>query len=259
MGIDWTGLVRQRHLIGIFVRKDLDIKYQNLLLGPLWMVIQPIVSAFVFATVFHTIAGVSTNGVPAVLFFLSGILLWGFFHRCVTHSAHAFLGNKFFFSKVYIPRLIMPISSLAFHFVEFLPQMVVFVLVGSCIGYAPASPLSVAFSIAQVLALALGLGLIIASLSVKLPDVQFSVPFFLQMGMFVSAVFYPLSITGGPIRKALLLNPFVVAAETFRSGMFGLTPPGPLVIVGSFLETALLLFLGLLLFGRAEAEFMDEL
>lgn len=257
---------RYRDLLLMFVKRDFISFYKQTILGPLWFFIQPIFTTIVFAFVFGNLAGISTDGLPHYLFYLSGITAWNYFADCITKTSTVFKDNANIFGKVYFPRLIMPLSIVVSNLVRFGVQFVLFLIMmgyfywvkGS--DFAPTQAILLFPILLLLMALlGLGLGLIISALTTKYRDLSFLVTFGVQLLMYGTTVIYPLSAAPEGYKKIIELNPMTFIIEAFRYGFLG---KGTFSMEGLFYSTGVTLvifFLGILIFNKTERNFVDTI
>ncbi len=252
-----------RDLLWLLVRRDFVSFYKQTIFGPLWFFIQPIFTTITFTIIFSRLAKISTDDVPAPLFYLTGNIAWNYFSDCLNKTSTVFRDNANIFGKVYFPRLIMPLSivfsnliKFGVQFVLFILMMVYFTIKGNSIHpnlYALLFPLILAF----MAILGLGIGLIITALTTKYRDLVFLVTFGVQLLMYATPIIYPLSAAPAKYRVYISLNPLSGLIETFR---YGFTGKGEF-FVGAFLYSvvaSLVLFLiGLVVFNKVEKTFVD--
>jgi lipopolysaccharide transport system permease protein len=256
-------LWRYRDLIRLFVWRDFIALYKQTILGPLWYLIQPILTTVVFTVIFGNIAQLSTDGLPGFLFYLAGNTIWSYFAACLTATSNTFNQNKNIFGKVYFPRLSVPISivisnmiSFFIRFGVFLAFFAYFLLAGSVI--EPNWWIAILPVLLLLMAgMGLGLGIIVSSLTTKYRDLQQLVSFGVQLLMYATPVIYPLSSVSGKWQMALLLNPMTAIVEVFRFAFLGVSAINPLWLLYSAGFTIIVLLLGILIFNRVEASFMD--
>jgi lipopolysaccharide transport system permease protein len=252
-----------RDLIWLFVRRDFVAYYKQTILGPLWYLIQPILTTVVFTVIFGKIAKLSTDGLPPFLFYLAGNTVWGYFSACLTSTANTFTVNAGLFGKVYFPRLSIPISIIISNLISFgirlgvfLAFLVYFSLVGTVI-----QPnwwmLFLPFLLLIMAGMGLGLGIMISSLTTKYRDLQQLVGFGVQLLMYASPVIYPLSSVQGVWRWLIIANPMTPVIETFRKAFLGTSSLEPVYLLYSAGFTLVILISGMLVFNHVEATFMD--
>jgi lipopolysaccharide transport system permease protein len=263
--LDIAGLWRYRDLIALLVKRDFIAFYKQTILGPLWYLLQPLFTTVVFTIVFGRIANIPTDGIPAPLFYMAGVVLWSYFASCMTKTSDTFAANANIFGKVYFPRLVVPISivisnliSLGIQFVLFLALLVIFVWQGSARGptvWLFAMPLLVL----QVAALGLGVGTMLSSLTTKYRDLTFVVGFGTQLWMYATPIVYPLSQVPQRWHWLAGLNPMVAVVETTRYMLLGTGTVNPQHIVASVAVTLSVLITGILLFTKVERTSMDTI
>lgn len=257
-------LWRYRDLILLFVRRDFVSTYKQTVLGPIWIFLQPLFTTAIFVIVFSQIAKLSTDGLPPVLFYLSGITLWSYFSDCFSKTSNVFVTNAGIFGKVYFPRLTSPVSIVISNLIKFGIQILLFfciyayyLLKGAISFEISWSILMLPFLIIIMALLGLGLGIIFSSLTTKYRDLSFLLQFGIQLLMYATPVIYPLSSVGGKLKTLLLINPLTPIIETFRVIIFnqGSIDFGGLVYCVLF--TSITLFIGILTFNQVEKSFMD--
>ena len=254
---------KYRDLIILFVKRDITTAYKQTILGPVWIVINPLLSTVVFTVIFGVIAGIPTDGVPQFLFYLSGNILWGFFSNCLNKGSGTFLGNARLFGKVYFPRLVMPISGIIYNLINFLLQTVVFVIlvvIYALIGANVHPNLFILFTPLLVLHTALlgtAIGLIISSITTKYRDLNVLVSFGVSLLMYITPVVYPVSKVPENFRWLMLLNPVAPIVESYRYAFLGSGSFEWLFLLISLAVTAVLLFWGVLVFNKVEKNFID--
>lgn len=252
-----------RDLIKLFVNRDFVTVYKQTILGPLWFVLNPLFTTVMYSFVFGNLAKIPTDGVPQTLFYYGGTMLWGYFSTCLNSGSDIFTGNAGLFSKVYFPRLTVPISkvfsnliSVAIQFATLLVFYVYFVATGS-----PVRPtwwvLAFPLIIAQLAALGMGFGMIISSLTTKYRDLRQLVGFGVQLWMYATPIVYPLSQIPEKYRWLMALNPVSAPIEAFRAAFYGVGGPTPGMMWISVAMTVVFLGLGLVLFNHNERTFVD--
>lgn len=255
-------LWRYRDLIFLFVRRNFVSQYKQTILGPAWALIQPLMTTVVFTVVFGSLAGLSAEGVPSFLFFMSGNIAWGYFSNCLTSTANTFTGNAGIFGKVYFPRLVSPIStvltnliSFGIQFFLFLVFLVIYWVKGDVQPtlYALLLPLL----LLHMAMLSLGVGIIISSLTTKYRDLKMLVAFGVSLWMYGTPVAYDIGIVPEKYMGLYMLNPMTPIINTFRCAFLGLGSFDLPHYLLSWVVTAIVLFLGLLMFNRVEKTFMD--
>ena len=256
-------LWRYRDLIKLFVKRDFVAYYKQTILGPLWYLIQPIISTIVFTIIFGNIAKIPTDGMPPFLFYLAGQTVWSYFSTCFISTSNTFVANAGIFGKVYFPRMSVPISVILSNLISFGIRFGMFLLFwlyywisGSTINpnlwalYLPLLVLLMAL-------MGLGFGIITSSLTTKYRDLQQLISFGVQLLMYATPVVYPLSTVSGIWRTLILLNPMTPVIEIFRLGFLGVSDINPIWLCYTGAFTLIILFIGLSLFNKVEASFMD--
>lgn len=256
-------VIRYRDLILLFIKRDFTTQYKQTILGPLWFVINPLISAIIFSFVFGNLAKLSTDGLPHILFYYSGTMFWTFFSGCFTDAINIFTNNKDLFGKVYFPRLTVPISNVVGNFtrigVQFLFLIcfsVYYIFTGAVAAPAFTSFLF-PFLLLWVASLATGLGMIISALTTKYRDLKLLVAFALNLVMYATPIVYPLSLMPQKFRWVSYVNPLSAPVELFRIFFFGAGYVPYQVIISSLMQTFLFLFLGLIMFNQNERNFID--
>jgi lipopolysaccharide transport system permease protein len=256
-------LWRYRDLIFLFVWRDFVAYYKQTILGPLWYLIQPILTTVVFTVIFGNIAKLSTDGLPPFLFYLAGNTMWTYFSSCLTSTSNTFTGNAGLFGKVYFPRLAIPLSIVISNIISFGIRMLVFLgfLAYFMLAGADVKPnlwmLLLPTLLLIMAGLGLGLGIIISSLTTKDRDLQQLVSFGVQLLMYGTPVIYPLSSIEGTWRWVILANPMTPVVEAFRLGFLGTSAVSPIYLLYSTLFVFVVMLIGLLVFNRVENNFMD--
>ena len=256
-------LWQYRDLITSFVKRDFTATYKQTILGPLWFFIQPIFTTIMFLIVFGNIAKIPTDGIPQVLFYMNGIILWNYFSRCLLSTSNTFVGNAGIFKKVYFSRLTIPVSNVISALVQFVIQFSLFIII--FIGYKISGAdlkLSVAvfavpLFVLQMAVLGLGIGLIITSLTTKYRDLTHLIGFAVQLWMYATPIVYPLSMVPEKWRSIYILNPVVPILESFKHAFFSTGMPSVTEYGISIAITVFLLFTGIFVFNFVEKNFVD--
>ena len=251
-----------RDLITLFVRRNFVSQYKQTILGPLWAIIQPLLTTVVFTVVFGSLAGLAAEGVPSFLFFLSGNVAWQYFSNCLTSTANTFTGNAGILGKVYFPRLVMPISTVMTNLISFAIQMAMFLafLVYYWILGAVQPNLYVLLLpvlIVHMAMLSLGTGVIISALTTKYRDLKMLVGFGVQLWMYATPVAYDIGIIPEHLMGLYMLNPMTPIINAFRYSFLGIGSFQPGYYLLSWAVTLVILFLGVVMFSRVEKTFMD--
>lgn len=257
-------LWRYRDLIMLFVRRDFVAIYKQTVLGPLWHLIQPVMTTLIFTIIFDKVASIPTDGLPPVLFYLCGIVVWRYFSECLQKTSGTFIGNAHIFGKVYFPRLTVPLSVVISNLITFALQLMLFAgfwwyfqRQGANIQFRLSTLIVLPLLTLQMALLGLGCGIIVSSLTTKYRDLTQLVGFGVQLWMYATPVVYPSSIVPDRYQWILFLNPMTPIVETFRYLLLGTGTVNLEGIVAGALMTLLLLGVGVVLFSRIEKSFMD--
>jgi lipopolysaccharide transport system permease protein len=262
--VNWGELWRYRELLFFLAWRDVKVRYKQTALGAAWAVLQPAMMMVVFTVFFGRLSGVSTDGLPQPVFFLTGILPWFFFSTAVTNAANSVVGSERLITKIYFPRLAVPFATVAAAGVDFLvaSSLLVVVLTGYAVAGAPIAPgwglLMVLVAVALVAVAATGLGTLLAALNVAYRDFRYVVPFFIQLGMFATPLIYmhPTGAESPAVGWLIAVNPMNSLIETFRAGLLG----GPIPWAGLGIAAALaaaVFLAGCYYFRRIEDRFAD--
>lgn len=252
-----------KDLIGLFVKRDFIIYYKQTILGPLWYLLQPVFSTVMYMLIFGTLAKIGTDGIPQILFYFSGTMLWTYFSSSLVESSKTFSSNKAIFSKVYFPRLTVPIATSIGLIIKLLIQFVLFAVLYV---YYFAKGADIIFSFRILLFpviiiwlgfLGIGIGMIISSITTKYRDLALTIDFLVQLVMYATPVVYPLSEVPESLNWLFFANPVSAPIELFRVCFFGLGSVSLNMILTSAAVTALCLFFGLVLFNKNEKTFVD--
>lgn len=258
-------LWRYRDLLRMFVKRDFVSFYKQTVLGPLWFFIQPIFTTLVYVFIFGNLAGISTDGLPQFLFYLSGITCWNYFADCITKTSTVFKDNANIFGKVYFPRLILPLSIVVSNLVRFGVQLILFISM-MIYFFIQGANIQITYVIAlfpwlvMLMAfLGLGLGLIVTAMTTKYRDLAFFVTFGVSLLMYATTVIYPLSSAPEKYRGFIEMNPMTPIIESFRFAFLGAGEFSWLSILYSSLVTFVVFFLGLIIFNKTERTFVDTI
>ena len=252
-----------RDLILLFTKRNFTVSYKQTVLGPAWLFINPFITSIVYAFVFGGIAGMGTDGVPQILFYMVGNAIWAFFSSCLTTNANTFTGNAGVFGKVYFPRLTTPISNMFSSAIRFGIQMsMVVVLLVYYLIKGEVSPNWWAWSLIPVVLMnlglmGLGLGIIVSSLTTKYRDLTFLIGFAVQLWMYVTPIIYPISETSGLVKTIMWINPVTAPVELFRYAILGRGEISLMYLGISWLVAIVVVLLGIVIFNKVEKTFMD--
>lgn len=253
-----------RDLIILFTKRNFQVQYKQTILGPAWIFLSPFITSVIHTLVFGGIAGIATDGVPKILFYMSSNAIWAYFASCVNTNANAFRNNAHVFGKVYFPRLTVPISNVLVAVIRFLIQMImlagflVYFLIRGEVhpnwAYLPLIPLV----LLHLGVMGLGFGIIVSSLTTKYRDLSMLVGFGVQLWMYITPIVYPLSTLGeSGMKTLLLLNPVTMPVEVFRFSLLGQGTILPEYLAISWAFTILVAVFGVMVFNRVEKTFMD--
>jgi lipopolysaccharide transport system permease protein len=254
-----------RDLVLHFVKRDFVAFYKQTILGPLWYIIQPLLTTLVFTIIFGKVARIPTDGIPPFIFYLSGTVAWGYFADCLKETSDTFITNSKIFGKVYFPRLTVPLSVVIISLVKFGIQFMLFLgfLAYFVAGNAPVKPkpnlfiLLLPVLLLQMAILGLGTGILISSMTTKYRDIKFLVGFGIQLWMYATPVVYSVSVVPERFRFFYMLNPVASIVQNFRHAFLGTGMVSGVDILISWAVTMLLLFAGIILFNRVDKTFMD--
>ena len=257
-------LWKYRDLVMLFVRRDFVSVYKQTILGPLWYLIQPLLTTITFTVIFGNIASLPTDGLPQFLFYMSGTVVWSYFASCLTKTSETFVQNANLFGKVYFPRLAVPVSILFSNLITFLIQfgmflvfVLFFVLRGTAIQpnwlWVALSPILML----MMAGLGLGFGIIISSLTTKYRDLRFLVQFGVQLLMYATPVIYPASTIPPRFQWIIQANPMTSVIEAFRFAYLGAGTVNLDHLLYSFGFMLVVVIIGSIIFNRVEQTFMD--
>jgi homopolymeric O-antigen transport system permease protein len=256
-------LWKYRDLIGLFVWRDFVSIYKQTILGPLWYIVQPLLTTVVFTVIFGNIAKLPTDGLPPFLFYLSGVIAWKYFADCLNSTSNTFVGNAHIFGKVYFPRLTVPVAVVISNLISLGIQLLLFMACyvyfwkNSTVIHPQPALLLLPILVIQMAALGLGFGIIVSSLTTRYRDLTHLVGFGVQLWMFASPVVYPASSLPDKWRWIMFLNPMAPVIELFRFAFLGTGSLDPQTWLVSLASTVCILLVGVVLFSRVEKSFMD--
>lgn len=255
---DLRELWQYRELLYFFTWRDLKVRYKQTAIGILWAVFQPFMTMVIFSVFFGGLAKVPSDGVPYPIFVYVGLLFWQFFSSALSDTSNTLVSNQAIITKVYFPRLILPISSVITKLVDFF--IAAFILVGLMIYYGY-TPHLLGFLLIPILLIisfmaAVGGGLFLAAINVKYRDVRYALPFFIQILLFITPVIYPASIAG-KYSILLALNPMMGVIQNARAALLGTTPINWTLLGISFIACLILLIAGIFVFKKVERYFAD--
>lgn len=262
--LDLVELWHHKDLVFMFVKRDFATVYKQTILGPLWFFIQPILTTLTFTIIFGNIAKIPTDGIPSILFYLSGITLWNYFADCLTATSDTFIKNASIFGKVYFPRLVVPISVVISNLMKFAVQFLLFLLVYTYYYFTRADihPNTALFLLPLLLLnmafIGLGTGMVISAMTTKYRDLRFLIAFGVQLLMYATPIIYPLSSIPDKYKWIVELNPMSSVIETFKYSFIGVGTYSVPALLKSFSISLIILLLGIFTFNKVEKTFMDS-
>lgn len=266
--IDFKGLIQYRDLVLLMVKRNFTVLYKQTILGPAWVVIQPLLTTLIFTVVFGNIAGLPTDGMPKFLFYMAGNVCWQYFSSCLTTTSNTFISNQKLFGKVYFPRLCMPFATVITQLINFFVQFALFIVFVIYYAMQPGTAvlpnwrliMLTPFLLIQLGILGLGFGIIISALTTKYRDLAMLVSFGVHLWMYATPVTYATSLIADKypgLLGAYMLNPITPIIELFRAAYLGVPMYDVRYILLSVAVTVLVFLLGVILFSRTEKTFMD--
>ncbi|MHB9034790.1 MAG: ABC transporter permease, partial [Anaerolineae bacterium] len=252
-------LWRYRDLVMLFVRRDFVSVYKQTILGPLWYLIQPLLTTLTFTVIFGNIAKLPTDGLPQFLFYMSGTVIWSYFAECLTKTSNTFVQNSNLFGKVYFPRLAVPVSILISNLITFAIQFAFFLLFVAYFAIRGGAlhpnwwMLATPLLILNMAGLGLGFGILISAMTTKYRDLRFLVQFGVTLLMYATPVIYPVSSIPERFQVYIKANPMTPIVETFRYAFLGAGTVKPLELVYSFGFMVVIVVIGSVVFNRVEA------
>ena len=263
MDINIEELWKYKDLIYLFVKRNIVTKYKQTILGPLWLILNPVMTVSLYTLVFGNIAQMSTDGCPQFAFYLTSNALWSYFSLCLTQTSTTFTANAAVFGKVYFPRLTMPIATVVTGMLDLIVQLgllvitlIIYMMTGIHLKIG-VSLLLVPVLIIQIALLGLGCGIIVSALTTKYRDLAILVTFGAQLWMYVSPVVYPIAQIPAKYLGWYMLNPIAPIMTIWRYAFLGAGEPVYSFWAISWIETFVVLIVGILLFNKVEKTFMD--
>ena len=262
--VDFREIWRYRDLIELFVKRNIVVQYKQTILGPLWYIIQPVLTVIMNMVVFGGIAGMSTDGVPQILFYLAGNVCWFYFSDCVNQTSKTFTENQAMFGKVYFPRMVVPISTVLSNLLRFAIQIGLFVILYLyyfCTGTS-VNPnwyiLLLPVFVIMLAGLGLGFGILVSSMTTKYRDLTILFTFIVQLWMYATPIVYPLSmVPEGKFRVLIIANPMTSVIEAFKYATLGQGYFSWGALGYSFAFMSILLIIGVVVFNKVQRSFMD--
>ncbi|MFA6404806.1 MAG: ABC transporter permease [Candidatus Paceibacterota bacterium] len=255
---DLKELWNYRELLYFFSWRDLKVRYKQTAIGVVWSILQPFITMVIFSIFFGKLAGIPSDGVPYPIFVYTGLLFWQFFADALGETSNSLIANKAIITKVYFPRLILPVSSVVTKFVDFAIAAIILIGLMFYYGYTPnlVGLLILPLLLLLTFMIAIGLGLFLSAVNVKYRDVRYALPFFIQLLLFVTPVIYPASIAG-KYSYLLAFNPMMGVIQGARAALLGTTPINWLLILASAVGCVIVLTIGIIYFKKTERYFAD--
>jgi len=256
--LELRGLWEYRDLLYLFVWRDLKLRYKQTMVGASWAIIQPFIAMVVLSIFFGKLIKVPSEGIPYPIFAYTALVPWMYFVNALTQSSNSVVGNYTLITRVYFPRLVIPITTVVTGLLDFAIAFAILIGMMLFYGIVPTAAIwTLPFFILLTIATALGLGLWLAALNVEYRDVRFILPFLTQIWFFITPVAYPSSLVPEPWRAIYSLNPMVGVIEGFRWALLGKAQPPSVVLVISVIAVIGLLIGGLYFFRYKEGTFAD--
>jgi lipopolysaccharide transport system permease protein len=258
VGIDWKDLWSYRELLYFLAWREIKVRYKQTALGAIWAILQPLLTMVIFSVFFGRLAKMPSDGLPYPIFVLTGLVPWIFFSNGLSQAANSVVNSSNLVSKVYFPRILIPVASVASGVVDFAIAFALLALGTVWYGILPTARTLLLIPFFLLAAtVCLGVGLWLAALNVQYRDIRHAVPFMVQIWLFATPIAYPSSLLHEPWRTVYGLNPMVGVVEGFRWALLGKTPqPGPLIGVSAVLAVVLLVT-GTIYFRQVERKFAD--
>lgn len=264
--VDFKEIWRYRDLVTLFVKRNIIVQYKQTILGPLWYVIQPVLTVIMNMVVFGGIAKMSTDGIPQPLFYMAGNVCWFYFSDCLNQTSSTFTANQGMFGKVYFPRMVVPISTVLSNLLRFGIQLALFIAIyiyffASGVSLSPhwwTIIFIVPVIVIMIAGLGLGFGILISSMTTKYRDLTVLFSFIVSLWMYATPIVYPLSmVTSEKLRTLILLNPMTSIIEGFKYATLGEGYFSWGALGYSFAFMCILLLFGIVIFNRVQRSFMD--
>ena len=262
--VDFKEIWRYRDLITLFVKRNIIVQYKQTILGPLWYIIQPVLTVIMNMVVFGGIAKMSTDGIPQPLFYMAGNVCWFYFSDCLNQTSSTFTANQGMFGKVYFPRLVVPISTVLSNLLRFSIQLGLFVAIYLyfVVSGSSACPnwhvVLLPLFVVMLAGLGLGFGILVSSMTTKYRDLTILFTFIVQLWMYATPIVYPISmVTNETLKTIIMANPMTSIIEAFKYVTLGQGYFSWLALGYSFTFMCILLLLGIVIFNRVQRSFMD--
>jgi lipopolysaccharide transport system permease protein len=258
LDLDWAALWEYRELLYALVAREIKVRYKQTAIGVCWVLLQPLVTMVIFAVIFGQLAKMPSDGVWYPVFALTGLLPWTYFAESITRSGGSLVSNSNLVTKIYFPRILLPLSMIVAPLVDLALSLV---LLFGLLMYAgiPITWKVITLPVFILVAVltALGVSLFVSATNVRYRDVAYAIPFMIQVWMFVSPIVYPVSLVPEQWRALYSLNPMVGVIEGFRWALLGQTAPDPVIMAASAFVFFIVLIAGLVYFRRMERQFAD--
>ena len=263
--VDLGEIWRYRDLIQLFVKRDVVVQYKQTILGPLWYVIQPVLTVIMNMVVFGGIAKMSTDGIPQALFYMAGNVCWLYFANCLNQTSNTFVANQSMFGKVYFPRLAIPIATVLSNLFRFGIQLALFIVLwiwfvarGAHVSVNVSTLVLLPVFIVMLAGLGLGFGILVSSMTTKYRDLRILFTFIVQLWMYATPIVYPISmVPEGTLRTLMLANPMTSIIEAFKYATLGQGYFSWGALGYSFAFMSILLVIGVVVFNKVQRSFMD--
>lgn len=263
--VDLGELWRYRDLIQLFIKRDIVVQYKQTILGPLWYIIQPVLTVIMNMVVFGGIAKMSTDGVPQPLFYMAGNVCWLYFANCLNQTSNTFVANQNMFGKVYFPRLAIPIATVLSNLFRFGIQLALFIIIwiwfaarGANVSINVSALVLLPVFIVMLAGLGLGFGILVSSMTTKYRDLRILFTFIVQLWMYATPIVYPISmVKEGTLRMLMLANPMTSIIEAFKYATLGQGYFSWGALGYSFAFMSILLVIGVVVFNKVQRSFMD--
>ena len=263
--VDLGELWRYRDLIQLFVKRNIVVQYKQTILGPLWYVIQPVLTVIMNMVVFGGIAKMSTDGIPQALFYMAGNVCWLYFANCLNQTSNTFVANQSMFGKVYFPRLAIPIATVLSNLFRFGIQLALFIIMwiwfvarGANVSVNVSTLVLLPIFVVMLGGLGLGFGILVSSMTTKYRDLRILFTFIVQLWMYATPIVYPISmVSEGTLRTLMLANPMTSIIEAFKYATLGQGYFSWGALGYSFAFMSILLVIGVVVFNKVQRSFMD--
>ena len=262
--VDFKEIWRYRDLIALFVHRNIIVQYKQTILGPLWYIIQPVLTVIMNMVVFGGIAKMSTDGMPQPLFYMAGNVCWFYFSDCLNQTSSTFTANQGMFGKVYFPRMVVPIATVISNLLRFGIQLCLFLAIYLYFFFrgADVTPnwhlLLLPVFIIMIAGLGLGFGILVSSMTTKYRDLTVLFSFIVSLWMYGTPIVYPISmVTNETLRTIIMLNPMTSIIEAFKFATLGQGYFSWWALGYSFVFMCVLLLFGIVIFNKVQRSFMD--